>query len=148
MTRKATHPLQAKVDGIIEKELGTEVKVGAQISLTCFESIRNTSYVRKRLEQKGFKLMSGYAIRYSYKRQSKEVVKSEKPKPKSYLKKDVMSRLSQNGQITTEGLNLRERKQLITTISYLRRTGVLIESERVWQPKVGFYEMTYKLKSL
>ena len=146
---KITHPLQKTVDQIVEDELGTELVKGVQISLTSFDGIRNTDYVRKRLEQRGFKLMSGHAARYSYKLpDNKNELVEESVKPRKYLKQDVMNRFVECGQVTTAGLNLRERKRLITTISYLRRTGMLIKSERVWLPKVGFYEITYKIKNL
>lgn len=149
MVMKITHPLEAKVDQIIEDELGTELVEGVQISLASFEHIRNKEYVRRRLEQRGFKLMSGHAARYSYKLpDNKNELVEESVKPRKYLKQDVMNRFVECGQVTTAGLNLRERKRLITTISYLRRTGMLIKSERVWLPKVGFYEITYKIKNL
>lgn len=50
MAMKITHPLQKTVDQIVEDELGTELVKGVQISLTSFDGIRNTDYVRKRLE--------------------------------------------------------------------------------------------------
>ena len=144
MAMKITHPLEAKVDQIIKKELGTELVEGVQISLTSFEHIRNKEYVRRRLEQRGFKQIKGSTIRYSY----QIVIDERPPSCRKYSKEDVLNRFKHEaGIISNEGLKLSERNKLSRTITYLRRKGYVIESKRDWSKVVGTSVTTYKLKT-
>ena len=144
MAIEITHPLQKTVDQIIEDELGTELVEGVQISLASFERIRNKEYVRRRLEQRGFKQIKGSTIRYSY----QIVIDERPPSCRKYSKEDVLNRFKHEaGIISNEGLKLSERNKLSRTITYLRRTGYVIESKRDWSKVVGTSVTTYKLKT-
>lgn len=144
MAIEVRHPLQKTVDQIIEDELGTELVAGVQISLTSFERIRNKEYVRRRLEQRGFNQIKGSTIRYSY----QIIIDESLPSCRKYSKEDVLNRFKhKHGVISNEGLKLSERNKLSRTITYLRRTGYVIESKKDWSKKVGTSVTIYKLKT-
>jgi len=147
MAMKITHPLEAKVDQIIKNELGTAYKNGAEISFTKFESIRNTAYVRSRLEKRGFRLLAGSVLRYTY-RAGLDEMNAENHVVNKLGKEDVLNRFKHEaGVISNEGLKLSERDKLSRTITYLRQIGYVIESKRDWSKKAGTAVTTYKLKT-